>query len=608
MATVARAGAPAPPAPPAPPTSSIDGDHSGESRLRLDRRETLRRQLAWLIGIRLVVITSVLVPNVLLQLRESALRDSEIHYNSLYLIAAATYLFSLLYLGLQRLLRATPAAQAYIQFVGDLVIVTSLVHHFGGIASPFSMLYLLVISVAASLLRRRAAMVVASAAYVLYATLILGLYFEWVHPGELGSGIATSGWRLAYNLAVHLFGFYAVALLTSYLAQNASKAETELRENREDLAALRVVHRDVVQSIASGLITTDRHGIVTLVNRAGEEILRRPAAALIGEPVTATRLVTAEEWAQLVADCEHGGRPRTYADFETAAAEGADGAGGERVHVGFGLSRLADAEGTPRGYIVVFQDLTEVRQLQEEVRMKDRMAAVGELAAGIAHEIGNPLAAISGSVQLLAAGAGDADAQPAQRKLLDIMLKESHRLDRTIKGFLRFARPRERSTSCFDIALLLQENVELLRNSEETGPQHQIELELAQPSALVVADPDQVSQIFWNLARNALRAMPAGGRLRVGGALAGDSYRLEVQDDGRGMREEERARLFQPFRSGFDGGTGIGMAIVYRIVEEHRGRITVDSDPQRGTCIAVELPGAETASRRAAASLVGSAS
>ena len=124
----------------------------------------------------------------------------------------------------------------------------------------------------------------------------------------------------------------------------------------------------------------------------------------------------------------------------------------------------------------------------------------------------------------------------------------------------------------------------------------------------MVADPDQVSQIFWNLARNALRAMPAGGRLRVGGALAGDSYRLEVQDDGRGMREEERARLFQPFRSGFDGGTGIGMAIVYRIVEEHRGRITVDSDPERGTCIAVELPGAETGSRRAASSLVGSAS
>jgi two-component system, NtrC family, sensor histidine kinase PilS len=568
------------------PARSGEFDREVGEDTRLASAPKLRRQLSWLIAIRLVVITSVMVPNVLLQLRESALNESKIHYSSLYLVAGATYLLSLLYLALQRWLRDAPQAQAYVQFLGDLGIVTGLVHHFGGIDSPFSMLYLLVISVAASLLRRRAAIFVATVAYAAYATLTLGLFFDWLQPGELGGSVAASGWRVAYNLAVHLFGFYAVAFLTSYLAQNVSQAESALRENREDLAALRVVHRDVVQSIASGLITTDGNGIVTFVNRAGEEILGWPAAQLVGQSIAATHLIAADGWATRVAECEQGGRARSYSDFDTG---GSATGGGRHVHVGYGLNRLADASGTPRGYIVVFQDLTEVRQLQEEIRIKDRMAAVGELAAGLAHEIGNPLAAISGSVQMLAT---NAVSDPAQRKLLDIVLKESQRLDRTIKGFLRFARPRDRSSARFDIATLLQENTELLRNSEETGPNHHVELALAEPSAFLLADPDQISQIFWNLARNALRAMPGGGHLRILGAVQADSYRFEVRDDGRGMREEERARLFQPFRSGFGGGTGIGMAIVYRIVEEHGGRITVESHPHRGTSIAIELPGA----------------
>src|SRR6185295_15954121 len=169
-----------------------------------------------------------------------------------------------------------------------------------------------------------------------------------------------------------------------------------------------------------------------------------------------------------------------------------------------------------RGYIVIFQDLTHWQRMQEELRIKDRMVAVGELAAGLAHEIGNPLAAISGSVQLLS---GSLQGNDSQRKLIDILLKESYRLDRTIKGFLRFARPRDRSSVPFDIARLLCENFELLRNSEEVATGHRLELDLQPPSVSILADPDQISQIFWNLARNALRAMPNAGTLRVVGRL-----------------------------------------------------------------------------------------
>lgn len=532
--------------------------------------------LRWLIAIRLVVITSVVLPYFLLQLSTPDRQPPT--FDLLFLIAGSTYLASLVYIALLRVLRDRPNWHAHLQFGGDLLLVTSLVYFFGGIGSPFSMLYLVVIMVASALLRHRAGLLVASAAYLLYASLLIALARGWLPQGLVKLSEAEIAWRLPYNLAVHFFGFYAVALLTSYLTANVTRAERELEEKRDSLANLEVFHRDVVQSISSGLIATDLDGRVTSVNRAALDILGRAAADLLGQPIETCGLFEPLDWARYAS--VGAGAPAARTEIEVTR-------GAERLPIGFNISRLTDASGTAAGWIVVFQDLSQWRRLQEELRMKDRMAAVGELAAGLAHEVGNPLAAISGSVQLLASAL---PADDNQRRLLDIILKESQRLDRTIKGFLRFARPRERAVMRFDVGALLAENMALLRHSEEATGRHRFELDLRPPNAQLVADPDQVSQIFWNLARNALRAMPDGGTLTLAGRPAGESYRIEVRDTGRGMTEEQRTKLFQPFQSFFDGGTGIGMAIVYRIVQEHGGRLSIDSRPGQGTTIAVELP------------------
>jgi two-component system sensor histidine kinase PilS (NtrC family) len=557
----------------------------------------LVNQLRWYTAIRVVAIVSVLLPYFLLQLWTSAPADTGVvgppapapviqpaatehevvpRY-VLGLLGGATFLATLIYIALMRLLRRHPTVQAYIQFIGDLVLITGLVYFLGGASSPFSLLYLIVIAVASTLLRRRAGVTVASVAFLLYGGMILLLYFGKIPPANPAQE-PVSIWRLSYNLAVHGFGFYAVALLTYYLAHNVTRAERELEEKSEHLADLQVVHRDVIQSISSGILTTDLEGVVTSANHAGLEILDREEGELVGVPVQESGLFTAVQWSEATAASEQTGRMRSEVEVTR---------GHDTRYVGFSISRLTDAEEQLRGYIIIFQDLTRWRRMQEELRMKDRMVAVGELAAGLAHEIGNPLAAISGSVQMLSASV---DGDPAQRKLIEILLKESHRLDRTIKGFLRFARPRERSSISFDIARLLTENFELLKNSEEVSDRHRMEVELDPPSARLFADPDQVSQIFWNLARNALRAMPDGGVLRVVGQLQGDWYRLQVIDTGLGMSEEQRTNLFHPFQSFFDGGTGIGMAIVYRIVQDHGGRLRVDSRPGAGTTITVELP------------------
>ncbi|HEY7214307.1 MAG TPA: ATP-binding protein [Thermoanaerobaculia bacterium] len=555
----------------------------------------LARQLRWYIAIRVVAIVSVLLPFGLFQIwmlpaSQGAVGPPppspaiaqppgpEVLPGSVvWLLGGATFGATLIYIALLRLLRRSPTAQAYIQFIGDLVLITGLVYFLGGATSPFSLLYLIVIAVASTLLRRRAGATVASAAFLMYAGMIVGLSYGWLRPATSAQEVV-AGWRLGYNLAVHGFGFYAVALLTYYLAHSATRAERELEEKAEHLADLRVVHRDVIQSINSGLLTTDLEGTVTSANLAGLEILGREEEELVGAPIQGSGLFSAEQWREATAASEQTGRMRSEAELAR---------GKEVRYIGFSISRLTDAEGNHRGYIIIFQDLTRWRRMQEELRIKDRMVAVGELAAGLAHEVGNPLAAISGSVQMLSRSV---DGDDAQRKLIEILLKESHRLDRTIKGFLRFARPRERSSVDFDVARLLAENFELLKNSEEVSDRHRLQVDLEPPTARLFADPDQVSQIFWNLARNALRAMPDGGTLRVVGRLAGDCYRLQVIDTGRGMSEEQRTNLFHPFQSFFDGGTGIGMAIVYRIVQDHGGRLRVDSRPGAGTTITVELP------------------
>ena len=294
--------------------------------------------------------------------------------------------------------------------------------------------------------------------------------------------------------------------------------------------------------------------------------------------MTTARLFTDEEWAEIKSHTSPDRRYRPEVTYQRGDSE---------RHIGYSVTLLADAEGIRTGFILIFQDLSEWRKLQDELQLRERLAAVGELASGIAHEVGNPLAAISGSVQMLTTALED---DSAHRRLLDIILKESQRLDRTIKSFLQFARPKERSSVRFDIARLLNENVQLLINSPEVSEKHLLELVVDPPSVTLIADPDQISQIFWNLARNSLRAMPAGGTLKVEGHVEDDDYCIRFTDDGRGMDLEERGKMFHPFRSFFDGGSGIGMAIVYRIVEEHGGRLSVDSQPGKGTVITVALP------------------
>ena len=533
-------------------------------------------KLVWLIGIRMLVVASVAIPYLLSN-------PDQVSDSTVQLFIAFTSVQCLLYIVLLKILPRHPQAQAYIQFFGDLIFISLLIYKLE--ATSFSILYIFIISVAAVFLNRAGVLVVAGLAYLLYISVSLKwivLLTNWgASPPHLPTDPVQT-LQLFYNLVVHLVGFYGVAILTSFLARDAQRSEERLRRQELDLAYLQGLYGDVIQSMSSGLIITDLDGTIVSLNHSGEEILGRREDDLVGGRIEQAGIFAAEQWSRYLRES----RVTVRSEGECRRGDGVP------IYVGFTLTHLRDAEGTRQGYILLFQDLTEWQELQEQLRIQDRMAAIGQMAAGLAHEVGNPLAAISGSVQMLAGSLrGEADRDEASSgKLAEIILKESRRLDRTVKTFLQFAKPREREIEVFDVAAMLTEAIQLLRNSDDVESRHTIEADLEPDSAMIQADFDQLSQIFWNLARNALQAMPGGGRLTVSGRLENGYYRMQFRDTGIGMTEEERERLFHPFKSFFDGGTGLGMAIVYRIVKEHGGEIRVDSEPHRGSRITVRLP------------------
>ena len=529
-----------------------------------------------LIAVRVIVVTTLLLAALIIQY---TVREV-LPINYLYITAGLTYALTLVYIGISSLIRSR-AANLLIQITGDLVVETLLVYFTGGLDSPFSFLYLVSIITASMLLYRRGGLLAASGAAILYGTLTDLMYYGFVPIAEQSLFLPTA-WtssRLYFNLAANFLGFYATALLTSYLSEKLQRTSEELDVNRQNLAELRALNQNVVESIPSGLITVSPYGTASFVNPAGAAILQAQPVAILGRHLTELGFFTLDEWNVARAGLTQGEVVRReITGFRV---------GEENRSIGFAVSPLNTLEGQASGYTLIFQDLTDMKRLEAELRLKDRMAAVGELSAGIAHEIRNPLAAIAGSVQVLKASKS---LSTQEQRLMSIVLKESERLNKSISDFLRFVRPQEKRAVEFDVAASLAETLDLLSNSPELHERHNIEREIVPPSFHLIGDADQIRQVFWNLARNAVQAMPHGGELKVRTVIDDGQYNILFIDSGRGMTEADLQRLFQPFRTNFPSGTGLGMAISYRIVQEHGGKIEVDSAQGEGTTIRVALP------------------
>lgn len=534
--------------------------------------EGSRRHLRRLNGVRGVAVTTLLVALFCIELLFSPARS----LRPLYGLAAGAYGTVLLHAWLDRRLGGRPL-HAAIQVTTDTLLVAAIVVVTGGGLSPLSFLFAIPVMVAAALLGLRGGLLAALGAWGIYALQLTGPLWG----GDLSE---LSPGRILYTAVSHLIGLLVLGALGGLLAERLELADRELRRKREDLDALRALHEHIVSSISAGLVTTDRTGRVTFLNRAAEEILKLPAQAIGGESATALFGLPDGYLAEAEETLRHGRRAR----FEREWKRPADG---EALQLGISVSVLRGGDGVHEGWLILFQDLTEIATLEEQVRISERMAALGEMAAGMAHELRNPLAAIHGCVQLLSQ-----EANPEGRTLSDTALRESERLNRIVSDFLAFARPGPCRPRPTDLLPLTEELARLLRLSPEIRPTHRIEVAAGAGTTWALADPDAIKQVFWNLASNALKAMPDGGRLEVTiGGHAGDRVLVAFRDEGQGMDAEALRRYFQPFHSGFREGSGLGAAVVYRIAQEHGGTVQVLSRAGRGTEVRLILQAAAAA-------------
>jgi len=522
-----------------------------------------RQWLAWLVKVRILVLTCLLgIELAIAQLTPSAF-PLRLFVNVILLWYAISVFYILLLAFWQEY-----RVQSLLQVLTDLGFVSLVIYATGGIDSSFNFLYPLVIIVACILLPRTWAFLSAALAFILFGTVLELTYFEVVpsysttHP-ELKS--------LQAIILVNLFGYLAVAYLAGQLATKLRQVDVKLKHTSGALEDLQALHENIIQSITGGLITTGLDGHITVVNTAAQKLLERTEDDLLGQPVNRLFL---DPLPQVESE-------RAHAEVRLVAPNN------YRKTFRVQVSALAVPEKGTLGYVYTFDDLTEVRRLEREVRMQDRLAAVGRLAAAIAHEIRNPLTSIAGSVNLLS---GIPDLSAEHRQLLQIVTRESERLNHIITDFLGYSRGKQYQFKKVDLLLFLEDTLTLLEH-RLSAQNSAIRVERKYPldQAWTLADGDKIKQVFWNFCENAVRAMRDRGTLTVSVESAGDDWQINFADTGPGMSPQLIEKIFEPFQSQFEGGTGLGLAIVYQIVQAHEGKVWARSKVGQGSVFVLKL-------------------
>ncbi|MQA29656.1 MAG: PAS domain-containing protein [Luteitalea sp.] len=540
----------------------------------------LRRQVGWLIAVRAVVSTVLLGGAAAAE----TWSPGTAAVDPLFVLIAITYGQTIVFAATLRFIERHRWL-IDLQLGCDAIVVSAFIFFTGGVTSFFSSMYVLPIIAASRVQFRRGALLVATLSAVVYVGLVLAQYLAaWgflYQPWLAGDRMLLPTVSVArFTVALNVFGFFAVALLSGSLAEKLRSAGARLDQASTEIADLQALNQHVIDSLPSGLVTTDQRQRILTFNHAAESITGLSFQAAVGRPLADTLQLPA-----LLVETLNQGLTGTGArrlEFHYRRPDATE------IVVGLTATHLETPRGRA-GYIVTFQDVTEVKKLDRQARIQQRLAAVGEMAAGIAHEIRNPLAAMSGSIQILRQ---DLPLSAEQEQLMEIVLRESERLNATIGSFLAYARPQKFAIARFDVRRALNDTARLLRNSSDVHEGHTIAVEVPPTELWFEADEGQIKQIVWNLATNGMRAMINGGTLHLTGRIGREDGAVEilVRDEGIGIPPEEIDGLFQPFRGSFEKGSGLGLAIVHRIVSDYHGEIQVSSEAGVGTTVAVRLP------------------
>ena len=530
----------------------------------------MRRRVSRLLLLRTLVITVVLGLSLWLLANGDAAARAAMWMQSSIIVA--TYFSSILF-GVLLSRGISPLRVARPMLANDVLLTSALVYVTGGVQSPYTFLYALTIVAAGAVAYRRGATILTGASL---AAMVLVSLLGWTHAIDIPVSSQIAPWeqsRLDFvrTLAINVAALVGVGALAFIFGDQLKRSAETLATTRRAAADLLTLHQDIVRSLSSGLITTTPDGEILTANHAAADILRATSGSLVGKPI-------ATVMPALPAMLRHS-MELHRADLIVPTVD-------DDLTIGITVSPLRDVHDQIVGRVINFQDLTELKRLEQHARRTERMATLGQLAAGVAHEIRNPMAAISGSIELLR---GSPQASEDDRALMTIVQREVQRLNVLIGDLLDYANPRPKQTVDFDLASLVDETVQVARGDKNFSD---VELTATAERPLPIhADPAKLRQVVWNLVRNAADAASSGGKhVRVEARRIAKEVRISVIDDGPGIPEQLVGRIFDPFVTTKQRGTGLGLATCHGIVTEHGGRIDVETETGKGTKMIVTLP------------------
>lgn len=559
----------------------------------LDTHPKMSRNVKGLMLGRAVILTLLLTITLIFQLSEKKYFFIPLANNFYYFIGLfylVTIVYALILRKIKNLYRF-----AFSQIVIDQVFITALIYFTGGKESFFPIAYIFSIIASSMIFYRRGALFSASLSSLLFGLLLLLQLYRWINP--LGDPPLYEASQIFHTLIIYMATFYIVAFLSSALSEELKEKGKELIQKQVDYNQLEAFNRNIIQSLDSGLLTVDLSGNIRFLNRTGEKILNRTEENLKDTsihdlfPKIHRTIEEAKEKASMSSP--------DYQRYETLLSN-PDGA---KIYLGFSVSPLTDPEGSLIGHTLIFQDITKFKEMEEEMKRVDKMAAVGVLAAGMAHEIRNPLASLSGSIQMLKS---ELTLDDGQEHLMEITLRESERLNALITDFLLFAQPPPTRKITSPIRKILDETMDLFVHSPSFHGGIHIRPPSNREEVYASVDPDQIKQVLWNLLINAAQSMSNGGEIQVqlgkgngwgitnlplSSQLSGKEWtRISIVDSGHGIAQEEKEKIFEPFFTTKENGTGLGLSIVHRIVENHNGLIRVESELGKGSSFIIYLP------------------
>jgi two-component system, NtrC family, sensor histidine kinase PilS len=539
--------------------------------------------------LRVVVVSVLLGASVVIQIRQTHVFLAEIqtiHYIIIVSIYFLTFIYALL-------LKHTKNHHtlSYLQLIVDTFLVTAIIYTTGGIDSIFSFLYILTIINASIILYRRGGYVIASFSSILYGLLLDLHFYDIIQPlGTRGTAPLDYGnLNIFYLILVNITAFYIVAYLSGYLSEQIRRSRVELKERQQDIITLELLNKSIIDSISSGLAAVGAGGKIILFNPAAEKIFGIEAESVLGKNAVEA-IPFLSPYYSPDKPGSVGGKlsEQPFSDFNHTLPDG------RQLHLRVSAAPLRLPRRQSGGTIFLFQDVTEIMRIEAEMKRVEDLALIGELAAGMAHEIRNPMASISGSIQMLRDGL---DAEDVNSRLMDIIMRETERLNRLIGDFLSFARPRTPTIKTFDLNRLVGESLQLFRNSRRCKGKIDI-VEIFHEPVVVASDQELIRQILWNLYLNAADAMPDGGRLFVTTAKSAaqcapglTGARIEVRDTGPGFSYQALNHLFTPFFTTKEGGSGLGLATVRRVVESLGGSVQGCNDPHGGAVVTIFFHG-----------------